>query len=202
MPKALDIPVGTKFGLLSIIGYLPSKNRHRYMEVQCDCGAVKNVRLDGLTSGMVVSCGCKKIARSTTHGMTKTPEFKTWQGIRQRCSNPKDTSFPNYGGRGIQVCERWSSFDKFLQDMGERPNGFQIERNNNNGDYCPSNCIWAPPSTQANNKRSSYRWFVNGKEYPSKKSIATEFGLAISTVHRRCDSDSFPNFTKEKKYAG
>ena len=76
MPKALDIHIDDRFGDLQVVGFLPSKRGHRYIKVRCRCGQVKESRLDGLTGGTVVSCGCAKIRRCTTHGLTQTPEFR------------------------------------------------------------------------------------------------------------------------------
>lgn len=84
-----------------------------------------------------------------------TTEYRTWSHIRQRCSNPKDARYHDYGGRGIAVCERWDkSFQAFLDDMGKRPIGLTLERIDNDGNYEPKNCKWATYSEQALNKRT------------------------------------------------
>lgn len=94
-----------------------------------------------------------------THGHSrvgkKTPEYNSWRGMIWRC-NPKSDRFADYGGRGIKVCERWRKFNNFLADMGPKPSpSHQIERRENNGDYEPSNCYWATPTEQGNNKRNN-----------------------------------------------
>lgn len=100
------------------------------------------------------------------HGVTSggksngTPEYAVWKMMRQRCLNPRAKKFSDYGARGIRVCDRWASFENFIADMGPRPGrGFSLERENNDGDYEPTNCKWATPTEQANNrrKRRAYR---------------------------------------------
>ena len=82
-----------------------------------------------------------------------TPTYITWQHMLQRCNNPKHHAWARYGGRGVSVCHRWHTFENFLADMGERPNGKTLDRfPNNDGNYEPSNCRWATPKQQVNNR--------------------------------------------------
>lgn len=93
----------------------------------------------------------------TTHGMTKTSEFRIWCGMRWRCESPKHKFYSYYGGRGIKVCDRWQDFVNFYQDMGARPEGTSLDRINPDGNYEPGNCRWATWSEQMKN-RKGWKW--------------------------------------------
>lgn len=93
-------------------------------------------------------------SRSRTHGKDGTSLYRAWENMIQRCTNPKNKSFPNYGGRGVRVCERWLDFSNFLADMPERPSPeHTIDRQNNDGHYEPSNVRWATRTEQNRNRR-------------------------------------------------
>lgn len=114
-------------------------------------GEEKNVVRIGTESTVTSITGGKK----NPVAKTSTPEYRVWSDIKQRCMNPNNKNFHNYGGRGISICDRWLySFETFLQDMGERPAGMSIDRfPNNNGNYEPGNCRWATQQQQAENTR-------------------------------------------------
>jgi hypothetical protein len=159
----------------------------------CSCGESCTVRRYRLTSGETQSCGCLQRERTraarTTHGHTKgglaTPEYISWSGLRRRCLDLND---PDYGGRGITVCERWlTSFENFLADMGPRPaREYSIERKNNDGSYCKDNCIWATREQQQANTRQNRLVMVDGKPVPAKIA-ARKYGIPYTTVLHRLD---------------
>ena len=83
----------------------------------------------------------------------KSPTYRSWTSMRTRCTNGKDNNFNFYGGKGIEICERWWTFEGFLEDMGERPPGKTLDRINPDENYTPENCRWATPKEQTDNRR-------------------------------------------------
>lgn len=179
---------GKVFKYLTVIGRAPERNKFNQLQwvCKCVCGKEVTVLFFTLTSGARESCGCMRNKHQITHGMTKSPEYKAWQAIQQRCYNTKLDTYERWGGRGIKVCERWrKGFEYFFHDMGIRPGpGYSIEREDVNGDYCPENCTWATSEVQNNNKRNSTVYIVNGVR-KSLTRIAEEHGIERSALYAR-----------------
>jgi hypothetical protein len=139
MGTRIDL-TGKRFGklvALKIAGR--DKDKKLLWLCQCDCGGTKIVPRHDLRRLYVRSCGCLP-GGVTRHGKCKTRVYQAWLSLRARCRHPGATSWSNYGGRGITVCERWSTFENFHADMGDPPPGMSIERIDNNKGYEPGNC--------------------------------------------------------------
>lgn len=107
--------------------------------------------------------GQQNVSGIVPHGMSRTPTYKSWVSMLWRCRDPRDASYPRYGGRGITVCDRWEprrggSFLNFLADLGERPEGMTLDRRNGDGNYDPGNCRWATIAEQNANRPADNGW--------------------------------------------
>lgn len=162
MGKKSDLS-GMRFGRFTVVEF-HSNNKHNQTmwRCRCDCGNERIVCVGNLNYGVSKSCGCLKseklLESITKHGLHNTREYKIWKKMRQRCRNPLDPAYPDYGGRGILVCKRWDDFSNFIADMGTCPDlTLSIDRfPNNDGNYEPGNCRWATRTEQARNKRSNH----------------------------------------------
>ncbi len=120
------------------------------------------------------------------HGLTDLPEYRAWQTMRLRCSNPSNKAYPNYGGRGIRVCERWQEdFLAFLEDMGRKPSPkHEIDRTNNDGHYEPGNCRWVLRKENDRNRRSNHLMTYRGQTKPLVV-WCDELNLPATTISKR-----------------
>jgi hypothetical protein len=182
--------VNKRFGRLVVVREVPERNAlgHILYECRCDCGAAKEILGASMRQGNTTSCGCAQREATSTHGMDGTPTCKAWRSMRSRCHNPSVKQYKRYGGRGIQVCDRWMSFDNFLADMGVRPDGLSLDRIDVNGNYEPSNCRWADAKVQANNRRNNLRVCVGGHVLGVEQ-FAEHCGLTLSGARKRIHRD-------------
>ena len=196
MPRKANNLTGQKFGRLTAVKRVGSaENGTAMWECSCECGAVVSVRSVVLTSGRSKSCGClmKELAsiRMTTHGMSRTPTWYSWDSMIARCTRESHPAFAAYGGRGIKVCNRWrESFEDFLADMGERPEGMTLDRKDGNKGYEPENCRWATATTQSNNRGDFNVTVVRDGKEITVRELAKDEGVSLSHAYRLAHKES------------
>lgn len=173
---------GKQYGKLTVLGF-SHVNRQAYWLCQCECGKTTVVRGSNLRKKTTTSCGC---AQSRSNGMSGSPEYKVWQQIKERCYNPKNKAYRNYGSRKIEVCERWlESFNNFYEDMGARPfKGATVERIDNAKGYSKDNCKYATRHEQMANCRTTRLLSLNG-ETKCMSQWARDIGVDTKTLAYR-----------------
>lgn len=155
--------LGKKLGNLTVLRYAGSNGVSTLWECKCDCGAVVVKLGKAMTRGSVLSCSTqcafsrgKISAALTRHGLSLHPLFAVWRSMLARCKNPNCKAYKNYGGRGIEVCERWGDFENFILDMGEGyQSGLTLDRTDNSQGYYKENCRWVSYKTNCRNKRGN-----------------------------------------------
>lgn len=162
----------------------------------CDCGCIKKIAQGHLRNGHTKSCGCLRtettIKRNFKHGMTRKSIYRSWQEMTGRCLKPTHPAFKDYGGRGITICSNWiGNFEAFWRDMGNKPHGTSLDRIDNNGPYCPTNCRWASAKQQANNRRSNAVYVFNGVAHTISE-WADIHGIDQCRLRRRLCELSWP----------
>lgn len=169
---------GDRFGRLTLVRKVAGS---RWL-CRCDCGNITTVTGSNLGKS-TNSCGCghhyaQQRRRTHGHNWRNSAVYRAWRNAKTRCYNPKCSHWARYGGRGIAMCARWrDSFEAFAADMGPRLPGYTLERKNNDGNYEPGNCLWAPHAAQARNKGNTLTF-----DGHTLKDIATQRGLSYYTV--------------------
>jgi hypothetical protein len=182
--KRLDL-TGNTFGRLTAIRIDQERSTTLAMRwiCKCACGKEASVSVSHLRSGHTTSCGCYNDEIITKHGESRrsgaSPEYSTYHGMVQRCTNPEANGYENYGGRGVLISPRWlgeDGFKNFLEDMGRRPSKLHtLERKDNeNGHYEKDNCIWDTWANQHKNRRNNH-WI----EHDGKKMIVSDWARYI-----------------------
>lgn len=156
---------------------------------RCDCGVEKHVRTGTLRQGTTKSCGCiqNEIGHRIrlTHGRCYSPEYRSWDSARQRCTNPNNKRFRDYGGRGIQMHRPWiESFEAFFGYLGPRPSGHTLDRIDVNGHYEPGNVRWATKTEQYGNQRHT-RFLTSNGRTRSMHEWAQESQIPVAVLYNR-----------------
>ncbi len=211
--------IGLRFGRGVVFAEAPSlKGRRSWL--RCDCGVEYIAHNRHLTAGNIKSCGCLRrevlatLAFKETHGQTKldrngTPAYRSWQGMRQRATNPNRDTARYYIGQGITVCAGLSAFTGFFEVLGERPEGKEIDRTDNEGNYScgkcaeclqkgwPLNVRWVTQSESAINRSSTRTFTVQGVT-GCMKELANHFGISYRRVLKRLKAGWTPEATFTK----
>jgi hypothetical protein len=159
---------------------------------KCECGNVVEVFKNNVSRGHTASCGClrKQVTRdrSFKHGQKMdrkpTKTYSAWVNMKTRCNNPNRNDAKNYILRGITVCDRWETFENFLEDMGEAPRKSSLDRIDNDKGYYKENCRWATTKEQNLNKRNNVRYEYNG-ESKTISEWAEEYHIGRVTLTKR-----------------
>ena len=182
------VSVGRQFGRLTVLAIGKIAGTYKYKAVcRCDCGTVYAVRLALLKPVGNARCTCahERTRQPQKHGLWKSPLYTVWWHMLRRCQVEKDTFYSDYGGRGVDVCERWQLLEAFHADMIDTyAPGLQIDRIDNDQGYRPDNCKWSTRDEQMRNRRSNILVTIEGQT-KVLKDWAAHFGVNYHSVYHR-----------------
>jgi hypothetical protein len=195
---------GEKIGRLTVIQRVPDERGRILWECKCDCGNTSYVTSDNLSTRHTKSCGCllreRSLEANVTHGGTHSRLYRLWAGMKRRCYNTNDISYPNYGGRGITVCEEWhdfSNFRKWANESGYDESAprelFSLDRIDVNENYCSDNCRWVTIDDQKRNKRNTV--YI---EYKNQRHTAKEWSIKLDIPYKRIMDRIYKGFSPDK----
>ena len=188
--------VGQRIGKLVVERRGPAKPEGRAVRTswlcRCDCGnsilvSSHSLRAAERGDGGTRSCGCLNLFKGLKHGKSGTSVYGIWHMMIQRCTNPKNSAYQSYGGRGITVCDKWMSFAGFYEDMGDRPANRTLDRIDNSKGYSKDNCRWASRLQQSNNRRTNVYYTYSGKTQTLAE-WSRETGLHPQCIRSRLNS--------------
>lgn len=185
---------GETFGRLTVRNcYLKDFGTYRktVAECVCSCGKASTVTVSLLRRGKTLSCGCLQRERASeankSHGKSKTPLFRKWHRMIARCLYPSTKDWERYGGRGIKVCDDWiesfEAFESWCLDHGYMPH-LELDRIDNDGNYCPENCRFVTKTENANNTRTNRRITIDGVTKTISQ-WSREVGISASVISNR-----------------
>ncbi len=183
--RAID-RLGQRYGRLTVIKQAESPDGNARWVCRCDCGQLVVAYGGDLQRSKVKSCGCLNAERIFRHGMSRTKVYAVWKSMLQRCENPNDPSYHNYGARGITVCEEWHDFARFFADMKLPPPRRTLERKDNSKGYSKRNCVWATTRQQLNNQRRNRVVEYKGARFTLAE-LAELHKLGWNTLRSRLD---------------
>lgn len=192
MGKPLADIKGQVFGRLTVLDRDLFVNGKTRWLCSCECGKQVSVIGQLLRNGRTKSCGCLRSDRAaetaSKHGgyvgRKPTRTMRIWKNMIQRTCNPNCPMYARYGGAGIGVCKSWQTFEGFMADMGEVPDGLTLERIDNSKGYEPNNCKWTTYAEQNRNKSSTKKLTLNGRTQVAAD-WAAELGLTDSQIYKR-----------------
>lgn len=190
MGRTITDLTGEKFGMLTVVSFDHKKRTRTYWKCVCECGNTRVVGIDHLKNGDTTDCGCyrKHIPNVIKHNMSGSRLYVIWSLMKRRCLNQNCKEYKDYGGRGIAICDEWLDAKNFLQWALD--NGYSeeltLERVDNNGNYCPENCIWANKETQMNNRRNN-RYITYNGETKTMTQWARDNGYTYAQIKKRID---------------